>query len=893
MKRLLLVVLLIGPVAARAQMPAEPEVRRAVPVSAPDAEATPEVRRAEPVNPETYPNPEWMSRVPANPVTKPEPLRAEPLQTPIPVATPIPIPIPIATPLPPDPTPVPVATPEATPMPEATPPLQAERPDSDADSGDAGGIRFAPDPGYVSGNRSLMAGNGFYRRKMYDMAVVEYEKYLISEPQGEGRDGAMFRLAESHRFLGNERAAKEGYQRLLSEFTEGDFVGAGAYRLGEILYNAGSFGPALAMFEKAEDRAASDEVRLSAQYYAANCLAKAGKDAPALEAFEKIAAVEGGNPYREEARFFVAGAQMKAGDRAAAYAAYNALAGDASRDALRAEAGIKAAALAVELKKPDEARRLFEAVMTNPDAGEWQGVARLGLVRLDYEAGDFKKVLALSDGELAGLPKDSVPEVLLMKGNALKETGDTVGAVAVYAGLIEKYPDSAAATQARFKKLVLANASGGDEMLKEVDAFLAVSSSPTERSQAFLLKAETLFAAGRYQEAADLYAKVIHSRLSQRFLEQALFKLGWCYAQLGDTDTAAQTFTDFLTQYPGSDLKAKALAQRALAYQQSKAYDAALKDFDVLIAEPKDLKERELALQQRALILGQQEDYDAMAEGFAKLLEDYPGTQGAAQAYFWMGWAAFEKKEYARAVESLRKARELDPKQFGDRATLRILLAHYYDKDREAVAAEAGKIDPAKVPAEVMVWLGGQYFDEGDYARAIQFLKPLADRAPVVPVSPDVFISLARAEIAQGDYAEAKGPVSRYLATAKDPSTRARGLMASAQIAMGEGEMEQADKLIDEALLLQPEGRLNAEARVLSGEALMKQGQYDEAARAFVTVAVLYDDSEITPTALKRAAEAYRKAGNSLEAEKALKELKERFPEPAAEKKPATAALGG
>jgi len=883
MKRLTVVFLSLTAGAAHAQSPGEPEVRRAVPVGLSQPDASPEVRRAEPVDPATYPNPEWMNRVPvAVPVEPPVEPAAEPpvpVQTPMPVATPIPI----ATPLPYRPAPVAPAAAEAAP--------EAEPPASEPESGDEGGIRFAPDPGYSSRNRSLMAGNGFYRRKMYDMAVIEYEKYLISEPQGEGRDGAMFRLAESQRFLGNDRAAREGYQRLLGEFRDGDFVGAGAYRLGEILYASGSYGPALAMFEKAGDHAAGDEVRLTARYYVANCLAKTGKDQKALEAFEKIADVEGDNPYREDARFYIAAARMKAGDKAGAFDAYEALAGDANGDARRAEAAVKAAALAVDLKKPDDARRLFQAVLSNPEAGEWQGVARLGLIRLDYDAGEFKKIGGLSGQDLAGIPEASLPEVLLMKGNALKETGDSEGALAVYSELVGKYPDSDAAAQARFRKLVLANAAGGEDMLKEIDAFLAVSTSPTERSQAFLLKAETLFAAGKYQEAADLYAKVIQSRLPKRLLEQALFKLGWCYAQLGDAGTAAATYTDFLAKYPDSDMKVRALAQRALAYQQGKDYDAALKDFDQLIAGPKDLKERELALQQKALILGQQEKYDEMAEGFSRLLQEYPGTPGAAQAYFWMGWAAFEKKDYPAATESLKKARALDEKQFGDRATLRILLADYYAENRDAVTAEVEKLDAARVPSEVMVWLGSQYFNEGNYARTVQFLKPLADRDPSVPVSPDVFISLARAQIAQGDFASAEGPVSRYLATAKDPATRARGLLASARIAIGQGELAQADKLIDESLLLQPEGKLNAEARVLSGEILMKRGQYDEAARAFVTVAVLYDDPEIAPGALKRAAEAYRKAGNTFEADKALKELRERFPNPG-ENKPATALRG-
>jgi TolA-binding protein len=132
--------------------------------------------------------------------------------------------------------------------------------------------------------------------------------------------------------------------------------------------------------------------------------------------------------------------------------------------------------------------------------------------------------------------------------------------------------------------------------------------------------------------------------------------------------------------------------------------------------------------------------------------------------------------------------------------------------------------------------------------------------------------------IQQGDAAGAAGHIATYMATARDPISRSRGIQAQARISLAAKRYEEARTQTEESLLLQPEGKLNAEGRLLLGDILAASGDQAEAAKAFLTVAVLYDDPQVTPKALMKAAEAYRKAGNTFEAEKALKELQQRYP---------------
>ena len=70
-------------------------------------------------------------------------------------------------------------------------------------------LRPVPSTGDAAAEEQLNVANSIYSRKMAEYAII-YEKFLITYPSANGRDVAMFRLAESHRMLGNEEAARSG-----------------------------------------------------------------------------------------------------------------------------------------------------------------------------------------------------------------------------------------------------------------------------------------------------------------------------------------------------------------------------------------------------------------------------------------------------------------------------------------------------------------------------------------------------------------------------------------------------------------------------------------------------------------------------------------------------------
>src|SRR5207244_11663045 len=151
---------------------------------------------------------------------------------------------------------------------------------------------------------------------------------------------------------------------------------------------------------------------------------------------------------------------------------------------------------------------------------------------------------------------------------------------------------------------------------------------------------------------------------------------------------AIDAFSYFIKTFPDDPQTPIALTQRALAYQQSNNAGAAIGDLSFLIANYAKAKEREAATQQKALLLGEQDREPETVQSLQQLLKEYPKSGAVAQANYYIGKAAFDGKDYKRAITFLDTARRLNREQYYNPATLRIMSAHYYLRDRKATTTE-------------------------------------------------------------------------------------------------------------------------------------------------------------------------------------------------------------
>lgn len=741
--------------------------------------------------------------------------------------------------------------------------------------------------------RQLDYANALFARKQYDLAAPEYEKYLGQYPGVPGRSSAYFYLAECYRALNRSAAARTSFQSVLDNYPDSEFAGPSAYGVAEILFTQKDYAGALPLFHRAAARSKESALALSARYFEARCLENLDRKDEAQTLYQQVAETKNPNPYRDDARMAAGTIALARGRKADAFRNYEALANETQKPALKAEATVRAGMVAIDLQQNDKGKTdkamaekalsLLTKGRTLPEAGRWGGIAEVGLLRLQYQSGQYEKVLAEYKRAQAQIPEEVRAEMMMIVGNSQRQLGHTKEADEMYRQIIAKYPDKEEAKDAHYQRLINFYNTNAPTLVSEIDEYLNSNPSPERADQAKLLKAEHFYKAQKFTEAAPIYAELRASHLSPKLRAESAYKLGWCFVQLKDTAQVIEAFGYFVQGFPDSPQMPSALTQRALAYQANKNYDAAIADLNTLLGKYPAAREREAALQQKALILGQQDNPAGMAEAFRQLLKEFPKSAVAAQANYYIGKVAFEAKDYKGAIAPLDAARQLNKEQYYNLATLRILSAYFYLKDRAALTREVDAYlvasPAAKVPAEILEWLGIDFYNEKNYAGAAKYFTLLGQSDTLGNVKPDFWFYLADSETKMKKFAEAEAAYEKYLQVATDPAAKAKTLLALGATKISAHKPDDAQKIAEEIMRLQPEGRVNAEARLLAGDVQFERQRYEEAGKAFMGVALLYDDPAITPRALQKAALAYQKAGKNEEAERATKELRAKYPD--------------
>jgi TolA-binding protein len=762
--------------------------------------------------------------------------------------------------------------PRALPVDEATSPPE-ERPST---------------PEQPNDKRQLEYANALFTRKMYDLAIPEYEKYLSDYGGASGRANAYFGLGESYRLLGKNGSARTNFQTVLDEYGDSEFAGPAAYALAVLAFSQKDFAAAQPLFHKAAAKSKDPSVALSAKYFEARCLESSKRADDALMLYLQVA--EAKSQYREDVRTTAGAMLLARGRRTDALKQYEALASEAEKPAAKAEAAVRAGLIALDLAVADrakidsamaeKARVLLQKGRATSDSGRWKGVAQAGLLRLEYQTGQFAQVISDYKKSAGQLPEEAKAETMLLVGNAQRQLGHTEEAEGIYREIVEKFPNREEAKDARYQRLINIYNSDPKAVIAEVDEFLKTNPTSERADQAKLLKAEALYKQQKFAEAAPFYEELRVSQLAPKLRAEAAYKQGWCAVQMKDGARAIEAFSYFIKTFPDNPQTPIALTQRALAYQQSNNMDAAIADLNFLISNYPAAKEREAAIQQKALLLGELNREPEMAQAFQQLLKEYPKSSAVAQANYYIGKAAFDGKEYKRALTSLDAARRLNREQYYNPATLRIISAHYYLRDRKTATTEVDAFltASANVPPEVLEWLGIEYYNDKNYLLAEKYLGVLGRMKNPAGVKPDFWFYLGDVAGKLKHYDEAENAYSRYLQNSTDAAGKAKALLALGVTKIAAHKPDDAEKIAAEIMTLQPEGKVNAEARLLAGDVQFERQRFEDAGKAYAGVALLYDDPAITPRALNKAADAYRRAGKTEEADRVAKQLRDRYP---------------
>ncbi len=721
--------------------------------------------------------------------------------------------------------------------------------------------------------------NGFLAREFFDLALAEYQKYLTWFPSGFSVEEAMYRVGECHRGLKQGEAARDQYLALQKAFPNGAFFARASFRLGELDWNQERWAEALPYFKEAAERSPTgDATRLAARFYQARILLRLERGAEAP--LQELARTESANPYRGFALLELARMAETGGREEEGRLLYGKVLETNSAAVLKAEAGMRAAAIEMKARRWSPAAAFLEKIRRLNPAGEWMPWVNWNLVQCHWQMNQFEAVLRLLSDPAVRVPADNADDAELLRAHALRALRKYAEAATAYEQFLKKHPQHASAESAAYERLLCLAAMDDALFEGEATAFLKAHPMADGAPRILLLMGDRAFRRKDFVAAAADYRAIPLEKVEPSLVPGILLRHGVSLVQSGRDPEALARFDALLQQFPNHEMALQALDQRAALQQRLGHWDAALKDYGDFAERFPKAAERENALDRIALLRGELRQFAAMREAFERLLKEYPKTKFSDDAAYWTGWSLFEEKKYAECISPLERARAANPSEYGAQAASRLLLARYQLHQRMPLIHEVDTL-PSGVPPpvpEILDWIARQSLKEGDVVSAERFFQKLLTASGAREWRHATLWGLAASFAAQSKWKAARETLEVFLKETKEPVEIVAAKLELTKAWLGLKEFAAAQETAEEVLRLQPEGRNNAQARMLLGDIMAAQNRPEEAGKYFLSVAVLYEDAEITPKALTRAIQAFETAGATNEVARLRQELKTKYP---------------
>lgn len=755
-----------------------------------------------------------------------------------------------------------------------------------------------------------------YERQEWAIAAQNFAKYLQTYPSGKRVADALFRVGECYREQRQLKQATSYWEEVVNRYPNSEGAPSAAYRLGAVAFNQGqntassgdkngarpSLLAAARFFTFCVEKTKTPEAKLAALYNKSRCHELLGDTKLQAEALNAVIAVQENNPYRETALLTLGTLQLQQDKKAESIKAFEQLIATSRDNALIADASLRLAVLYQEEKKYDEAIAMFQkaaALQETPEAS--RGIALVGVIQAMSAKGDYDGVIDYYNRHSDTLPPGNVrPKMLLLVGHAYRMRKSYARAVEVYLIVEQYHKDTDEAFEAGYWKLYCFYLLNDKDLGEFANGFIA-RYTPTKGDHEFLIlarliRADFFFNKGDFNQASMSYTDLKIDKLPEKLRPGTVFNMGWAQAESGRHQDAVVTFTRFLTDFPGHEFSAKALARRGMANRDARDLPKAKADFEQVTKDFPESDACEIAWLQLGLIAMELKDSKASIAAFETLLKKFPRTPAAAQAQYGIGRGYFDQKSYDKAIPALRRSLEIDNKTYFDKASQMLMLCEYA---RQNVGELAKTIDgylAAKpegvVPANILKWLGLKLYGAEEFKKAARYLELAATPDTPENTEPAVWIYLAMSQLPAGHFDQSVAAADNYLKSNPDPSSKARALITKGRAQLGKGAFDQADATAQEALAFVKDGKLQAELLILEGDIynahgddLAKQTQID-AARAkwqaaagkYAVPSQVFEDDQITPEALHKAALTFDKLGDSAQAEKIRQQLKQRYP---------------
>lgn len=725
------------------------------------------------------------------------------------------------------------------------------------------------------------------KRRYYARCVSLAVDYIKDHPNHRNTPAVMYYLGESYYQTGYVRKAEIVFADILRKQKTGPYAAAAAYRLARWAFAESKFEQAAGYFAITASNAKDKRDQIKSTYFQAQALIQAGKEPEAAVVYRKVALEMGNSLYRESAALTYGKLLLRTKDYAKAKSAFESLLVPNQTEEVKAEAAYHAGVACIGLAQNQEAMDYYKMAF-HCNTLKWKGEAQTGIMALFYAEKKYSEIIKLARANKFELTPALQAKQGVMVGHSYYQAKEYVAAINYFIDVETAASGSDSAYKAGYYRLLCYYLTDRGKLPQHVDRFVQVYAPGRGRDkyihQAFLMKAEQLYADQKYEEAAETYVQVNEKYLEAKYIPSWSFKKAYCWQKIGNHAGAINGFTAYLDSYPNDARAADAMTLRGMSYLKLEDKEKALKDFEAVLKKDPSSQNASLALQSCARIYWGLKKYDAVIETNEKLLAQFPDLKARAKgnAHYWAGNACFKSKKYDKAEAHFLAADKLDPGVYAKQITMMRIYMNFSLKDPEKVEKAVIRAQDIgirkKIPLDVYRWLGSYYYDRDENMKAATYLVYGLERGKPDQTPVPVWRVLCKAQMKAGLHKEAFTTVSNLMSLELDDPIMVDAMLDKAKIQVALGKNGDAKRTAEQALEMNPVGKLNAELLNILADFYYITAQHAEAAKRYV---LLVDDAADLPfhtLVLDRLAVCLAKMDDKPESERYERMLKKKYP---------------
>ena len=513
-----------------------------------------------------------------------------------------------------------------------------------------------------------VAGDCYFKQEQWKKAITQFQSFVQDQPKDPNMGLALFKLGKSRENDGDVNGAITTLRQMLVTHGKGEHAPHASVELGRLLYESKQYPEAKKVLVKAENT----EFAPHALYYLGYVALSEGDQTQAMTRFQTLSTKHSGHelasdatlqygkllalaeeftkskpvldgflkkfPTHEKARqahFYLGVSLARESAFPDALKRFQTVLSGAKESSLRERAYYEAAWCEKGLKRPENARKIYQSLISEFPSGELIQDVSFELAELEFESKKYTASISLLEKLLPKVTKPSLKErVLYRVGWNRFNLGEDQAAAKAFEAMLALNPKS--------EKIVMASYQAGEARLRMKDfeaarqhfarASLAGKTADGLHEQALLRQGETEALTNRWAESQRSYEEFLRSYAASEFLQRARFGIGWALENQKRFPDAIKRYQEVLAATERDETSARAQFQIGECHFAAKLYDDAIKAFvkvEVNYAHPKWAARALLGMGKALEAKGDPEKAKASYE---QIVKKYPSTTAATAA---------------------------------------------------------------------------------------------------------------------------------------------------------------------------------------------------------------------------------------------------------------------